>query len=256
MEDIVRNIYNELLFRDPDSEGSKVYTDMMNAGHSKEQIERIIKKSDEYKHIRSLNVCSKVISYTIVCKYINVGLPRTGTQSLDYMCSSQLNLKSAHIIPHDINTIENFINDKDSFILRALYDYDYISDVPMFYPCIIKKILKTYPKIKLMSSTRSKNTWLQSIKKINDETINRFIEAANVQTIEELYDNHQSILEKYNIQKINIEDNVDTINQQLSDIFHQKVLIPKCDNANKKGFKVSSPEIITKHRSDIERFMT
>ena len=72
------------------------------------------------------------------------------------------------------------------------------------------------------------------IYKKNYETINRFIEAANVQTIEELYDNHQSILEKYNIQKINIEDNVDTINQQLSDIFHQKVLFPKCDNANKK----------------------
>ena len=80
------------------------------------------------------------LHYTLIhYTYIHL-LPRTGTQSLDYMCSSQLNLKAAHVIPHDINTIENFINDKDSFILRSLYDYDYISDAPMFYPCIIEKI--------------------------------------------------------------------------------------------------------------------
>ena len=69
MEHIVKNIYNELLFSDPENEGLKVYTDMMNAGYSKEQIERIIKKSDEYKHIRSMNVSSKVISYSTRYKY-------------------------------------------------------------------------------------------------------------------------------------------------------------------------------------------
>ena len=69
MEHIVKNIYNELLFRDPENEGLKVYTGMMKAGYSKEQIERIIKKSDEYKHIRSMNVSSKVISYSTPYKY-------------------------------------------------------------------------------------------------------------------------------------------------------------------------------------------
>ena len=95
---------------------------------------------------------------------------------------------------------------------------------------------------------------LQLIKKIVDKTIHRFIEAAHVQTSEELYDKHQSIVKKYNIQMINIEDNVDIINQQLSDIFHQKVFFPKYDNI--KGVKTSCYEIISKHENDIKRFMT
>ena len=57
MEDIVRNIYNELLVRDPDSEGLKLYTDMMNAGHSKDIYKH---KSTIIKHISPKSVLSKI----------------------------------------------------------------------------------------------------------------------------------------------------------------------------------------------------
>lgn len=248
----VNDAYNTILLRSPDKSGMNTYLKHVMNGMTFDKLCEILKSSQEYLDLVNLRKSIDTIHfrYVVRCKYINVGLPRTGTQSLDFLVENQLGFKAGHLLPHDETTIKNFVENKDSLIHRSLYDYDFLSDIPMFYHKIIKTLLQRYPNIKLICTTRHKEKWLNSIKRnfVKAETIHKIMQHCNSNTLENVYDNHCKLIDQYSIPTFDLDNQNKEV---LSNFFESSVIFPKVDNIKKSGVKNSSHEIFLRHKNDL-----
>jgi hypothetical protein len=116
------------------------------------------KENAASKKLTSLRrICEKYLSpkfpnykYPIV---FGIGLSRTGTSSLN----EALNIMGYHAI-HWINPHTRSLIDIDDFFL-----FDAFTDIPVSYQ--FEELYKMFPEAKFVYTTRSINTWEQSIKK-------------------------------------------------------------------------------------------
>lgn len=249
---LVVKVYTDVLLRYPSENEIKYQVDKLRKGMDQNELKINLYNCDEFRRIFShiISANKNYFTYSIRCKYINVGLPRTGTQSLDYLVENQLKLKAGHLLPHDETSISLFIQNKDSFLHRCLYDYDFLSDIPLFYPKIIETILDRYKNIKLIYTTRSKISWINSINKNIPHEITRNLILHNFaeSSLSDVYDHHSKLMLKYGITQFNIEKPDNNI---LSNFFEKDVIFPKFDNIV-SGVKNSSIDVFYKHKNDLK----
>ena len=164
-------------------------------------------------------------NYYSEIKIINVGLPRTGTTSFHKFCKLN-NLKSIHAkgVQNDYGIsggpglvdIKQFRKNGKGKIYNILQKYNAFSDIP--YPVIIEELVKFYPDYKLIATTRDFNSWKRSMLKfargctkscrgagadvIPSYYLNK--DTWNSEDLIKIYHKHMALLDKYNIEKIDL----------------------------------------------------
>ena len=135
---------------------------------------------------------------------INVGLPRTGTQSFDNYLTN-LGYKCAHIGygEDDSESIAQFKKTGYGPIYDYMLKYQILSDSP--YYGLIESLKKYHPNIKLVATNRSKNKWLSSMYNHKNAGGSYLMKIYNTQKLSDIYDRHTELLNKYNIPIISLE---------------------------------------------------
>lgn len=110
-------------------------------------------------------------------KIFNFGLPRTGTTSFHFFMK-KLGFKSLHSGNGVINDIFpsnyfNFVknqNDPRNILNKLIYRNEVFSDLPWYSNALMNVLIKKYendPNVKFVATIRNKESWLNSIKKLN-----------------------------------------------------------------------------------------
>lgn len=156
-----------------------------------------------------------------VPKIVNVGLVSTGTMSL-HSVLGDLGLCSEHVAPefkhlHEGDTKLSAGNlsltHPTSLLKQVLNQADAFHDIPFPAPEIISQADRLPDNIVMIATNRSRDSWIRSMQqdpkkgsstfkvlwKVNDDEKD-WSERAHV------YDQHQELLQKYNIPTISLED--------------------------------------------------
>ena len=93
---------------------------------------------------------------------INVGLPRTSTQSFDRLFR-KAGYRTSHIGygERDVGALQEFKRSGRGKIRRYMAKYQVLSDSP--YYGLIPSLRRFYPDVKLVATHRSKASWLKSM---------------------------------------------------------------------------------------------
>ena len=178
---------------------------------------------------------------------INVGLPRTGTQSFDEFLTKN-GYKCAHIGYGENDTIElnKFKQTGKGKIYDFMCDYHICGDSP--YYGLIDALKKHYPTIKLIATYRDKESWLKSMNK-HRSAGGSFLRNyyGNNKTLSVIYDNHYNLCKKYNIPLVSLNDDdttkINIISNLLEDItLKNNDVYFNIDKWGNKDFKSSKKE--------------
>ncbi len=129
---------------------------------------------------------------------INVGLPRTGTQSFTAAVES-LGFSAAHIGygEHDKEAIAQFKAEGSGEILSFMQRYDVLTDSP--YYGLIESLREFHPHISLVATTRTKQDWLASMIAHPAAGDKYLREAFGTADLEDLYDVHAEMLTRHGV---------------------------------------------------------
>ena len=167
---------------------------------------------------------------------INVGLPRSGTQSFDDFLT-RAGYKTAHVGYGELDkeAIAQFKNSGTGKIYDYMVRFKILSDSP--YYGLIDSLKKHYPNIKLVATSRSKSSWLKSMKGHINAGGSYLRNIYSTKELSKIYDMHQSVLKKWNITKIDLEleDNkkADLLADVLNDPNLKSINYGKVDNYGK-----------------------
>ena len=162
-------------------------------------------------------------SATNAAVLFNVGLPRTGTTSV-HRAIPLLNFTSNHVafntsrfdLEKRMGNLMREFRESGQGPLRTLFDqFDAFSDTPAYG--LIGVMHKHMPWVKMVATSRSKESWLDSMRRnphaggeflIKQAGLLKGLDKSGLtrpQILETLYDNHARMLEKFSIPKIDIQ---------------------------------------------------
>ena len=135
---------------------------------------------------------------------INVGLPRTGTQSFDSYLT-RLGYKCAHVGygEDDSEAINEFKNSGKGQIYDYMLKFQILSDSP--YYGLITALKTHFPNLKLVATNRSKESWLNSMNGHKNAGGSYLRKIYNTNNLSDIYDIHVQLINKYNIPTIDLE---------------------------------------------------
>jgi hypothetical protein len=175
---------------------------------------------------------------------INVGLPRTGTQSFDEFLTKN-GYECAHIGYGENDTIElnKFKQTGKGKIYDFMCDYQICGDSP--YYGLIDTFKKHYPNIKLIATHRDKESWLKSMNK-HKSAGGTFLRNyyGNNKSLSAIYDTHYNLCKKHNIPLVSLNDDdatkINIISNLLEDSnIQNNETYTSIDGYNKKKVKNS-----------------
>lgn len=156
---------------------------------------------------------------------INVGLPRSGTQSV-HCAAGYLGVKSAHIATnegYDTRDMRNadvlhFKKTGQGPLKTFTLKYEMVGDAPYF--SMIKELREYFPHAVLYATTRTKTSWIQSIQKgvgAGGADIRSMLPGVNVKSwkdwtpdlLANLYDLHYGHLRHFKIIPLPLESSSD-----------------------------------------------
>lgn len=137
---------------------------------------------------------------------INVGLPRTGTQSFDEFLTKN-GYSCAHIGygENDIVELNKFKQTGKGKIYDFMCNYQVCGDSP--YYGLINAFKTHYPNIKLIATHRDKKSWLKSMGKhrsAGGSFLRKYY--GNNKSLSVIYDDHYNLCKKYNIPLVSLND--------------------------------------------------
>lgn len=178
---------------------------------------------------------------------INVGLPRTGTQSFDTYMEQAYMFKTAHILPNDPVNKFKFINNELNAISYAIDTYDCLGDCPLNLPFIILK-LSTLKDCQLVRTTRDFESWHQSMKP-SENNWQWLLKEYNTVDFYEVFIKHKNLCDHLNIPFIDLrQDKKQCITDIVGESIHN-IEYPIVDGAKKQ--KNIVPPVFIKDDSHI-----
>lgn len=173
---------------------------------------------------------------------INVGLPRTGTQSLDELLTKN-GMKCAHIGygERDLPALREFQTRGTGKVSEFMKRFDALGDSP--YYGLIDTIKKYFPKSRLVATHRNKSAWLNSMRTYPAAGGN-FLRQWYGQgmSLGDIYDYHYIKCKKLHIPIISLDDSDAIKLQRLDDVLQTHLKYrdyARIDNY-KKGLKNSA----------------
>ena len=177
---------------------------------------------------------------------INVGLPRTGTQSLDELMT-QLGYKCGHIGygEHDLEALNEFARTGKGKIFEFMKGFDFLGDSP--YYGLIEAFLAFYPKTNLIATARDKKSWIQSLNNKHQAQSTYLMHTyGKGQDLSGIYDMHIKKIERNGITTIFLDDpdqtKLDKVFETLRINSTTVTKYPKVDLFGKRGFKNSEAQ--------------
>jgi hypothetical protein len=175
---------------------------------------------------------------------INVGLPRTGTQSFDEFLTIN-GYECAHIGYGENDNVEldKFKQTGKGKIYDFMCNYQVCGDSP--YYGLIEAFKTHYPNIKLIATHRDKKSWLESMDKhrsAGGSFLRKYY--GNNKSLSVIYDNHYNLCKKYNIPLVSLNDDdtkkINIISNLLEDsALRKNDVYSNIDGWGKKYFKSS-----------------
>ena len=137
-------------------------------------------------------------------RIVDVGLPRSGTQSFTAACEA-LGLRAAHIGygEDDLAAQDEFQASGTGPILDFMTEFDAVSDSP--YYGLIEALRAHHPDISLVATTRSRDTWLESIRNHPQAGATFMRRIFGSEDPEQIFDRHDALLREHGVPRLALE---------------------------------------------------
>jgi hypothetical protein len=135
---------------------------------------------------------------------VNVGLPRSGTQSFT-AAAERLGLRAAHIGygENDWDGISRFRECGTGPVGAFMLQYDVLSDSP--YYGLVEALAANCPATPLVSTTRSQESWIASCSR-HPAAGGRYMRTVfGIGDLRQIYDRHAALLRKFAVPTIPLE---------------------------------------------------
>ena len=139
------------------------------------------------------------MNYKLSC--INVGLPRTGTQSLDlFLKNNGFSTRHVGKTNQSFEAIEEYTKYGTGPIMNEINEIECLSDAPYF--ALVEALRKHSKHSKLIATKRSKKDWINSMTKF--PSAGGKVLRSLGKNLEDIYDTHYKMISRYNIPVIDL----------------------------------------------------